>query len=292
MQGPVASLLGAGECLHLHHGPIDLIIGADGCSLRALKQAFEAAVARFQTLLDDLVVDLVQHRRQLFPDTPMPRDPVARRMYQAALPFCGQEFVTPMIAVAGAVADVVLAAMLAATPLDRAYVNNGGDIALHLSGDATFRVAMAGADGSDLGRIGFGAADGIGGVATSGAKGRSHSLGIADSVTVLAKTAAKADAAATLIANAVDLPDRPGIERQPANSLQPDSDLQDRLVVTCVPQLTLAEGAAALAAGRDKASVMLDAGLIDGAALFLQGQNATVGRCFHRTQNSAELADV
>ena len=38
------------------------------------------------------------------------------------------------------------------------------------------------------------------GVATSGWRGRSHSLGIADSVTVLAATAAMADAAATVIA--------------------------------------------------------------------------------------------
>ena len=35
---------------------------------------------------------------------------------------------------------------------------------------------------------------GLGGIATSGAHGRSFSLGVADSVTVLAKTAAMADA--------------------------------------------------------------------------------------------------
>ncbi len=71
------------------------------------------------------------------------------------------------------------------------------------------------------------AEDGIGGIATSGWRGRSFSLGIADAVTVLAETAAAADAAATIIANAVDLPGHPGIVRQPASSLQPDSDLRD-----------------------------------------------------------------
>ena len=40
----------------------------------------------------------------------------------------------------------------------------------------------------------------------AGRRGRRASLGIADAVTVLAETAARADAAATLIANTVDLP--------------------------------------------------------------------------------------
>ena len=50
------------------------------------------------------------------------------------------------------------------------------------------------------------------GIATSGWRGRSFSLGIADAVTVLAATAAEADAAATVIANAVDLPGHPAID--------------------------------------------------------------------------------
>ena len=50
------------------------------------------------------------------------------------------------------------------------------------------------------------------GVATSGWRGRSFSLGIADAVTVLARTGAAADAAATIIANAVDLPGHPAVD--------------------------------------------------------------------------------
>ena len=68
------------------------------------------------------------------------------------------------------------------------------------------------------------------GVATSGRHGRSFSLGIADAVTVLARTASQADAAATIIANAVDLPGHPAVRRMPANELQPDSDLGARPV--------------------------------------------------------------
>ena len=80
--------------------------------------------------------------------------------------------------------------------------------------------------------------DPVRGIATSGRHGRSFSLGIADAVTVLAKTAAQADAAATVIANAVDLPGHPAILRRPACELQPDSDLGDRLVTRDVGALS------------------------------------------------------
>ena len=60
-------------------------------------------------------------------------------------------------------------------------------------------------------------------------------MGIADSVTVLARTGAVADAAA-LIANAVDVDD-PAIRREPATELAPDSDLGDRLVTVEVGPL-------------------------------------------------------
>ncbi len=280
MQGPQAAILDAGNRLHLHHGPIDLIIGADADVADARQRAFEAAFDRFQTILDGLVVDIEKHRNRLTPQTEIPADPIAQRMYKAAAPFCTQTFVTPMIAVAGSVADEVLSAMCAATPLRRAYVNNGGDIAVHLAVGADYSVAMAEAEGRDLGRIRFTHNDGINGIATSGVKGRSHSLGIADSVTVLAATAAQADVAATLIANAVDLPDCTNILRELASDLQPDSDLGDRMVVTAVPLLGKADRDTALAAGQKLAKIMFDAGHIQGAALFLQGQNITLGQGF------------
>ncbi|MFX7144802.1 hypothetical protein ABTI11_20165, partial [Acinetobacter baumannii] len=75
-------------------------------------------------------------------------------------------------------------------------------------------------------------------IATSDRHGRSFSRGIADAVTVLAKTASQADAAATIIANNVDLPGHPAIQRVPANELQPDSDLGSRLVTRAVGTLT------------------------------------------------------
>ena len=119
--------------------------------------------------------------------------------------------------------------------------------------------------------------DPVRGIATSGRHGRSFSLGIADAVTVLAKTASQADAAATIIANAVDLPGHPGIVRLPANQLQPDSDLGARLVTCAVPPLPGMLVAQALAHGRRAAADEIAAGRIVAALLCLQGRAEACG---------------
>ena len=266
MTGPVAAILPDGRRLHLNHGPIDLVIGVDG---PARDIAFAAATARFETILQELADELPSLRRAT--GRKPPHGSIARRMNRAAVPHAAATFVTPMAAVAGAVADEVLAAMRAATPMRRAYVNNGGDIALHLDAGHSFRMAMAGLDGTDYGRVEVKADAPVRGLATSGRGGRSMTMGIADAVTVLARTSALADVAATLIANAVDLPQHPAITRQPAGRIDPNSDLGDRLVVTSCPQLARADVDTALARGHAVATRMKSDGLIAGAALFLQG---------------------
>lgn len=278
MQQPRATRL-PGDRLHLSHGPIDLVITAEGDR----ETAFAAATGRFQTILTELVTELPRLRRPL--DNQEFEGSTARRMADAVRPHMNT-FVTPMAAVAGSVADEILAAMTASATLTRAAVNNGGDIALHLAPGQTFTLAMASADAHDLGRITLRTEDGIRGIATSGRHGRSHSLGIADSVTVLATTAATADAAATLIANAVDLPDHPGITREPANTLSTDSDLGDRLVTVDVFPLPAQDIQQALDAGKAAALRMIDAGLIRAAALFLQGETRFVGDALTRKPDS------
>lgn len=274
MTGPVARYLPDGERLHLQHGPIDLVIGADGApAARAL--AFRAAEARFETVLTELVAELPLLRR---PVGEMPSGVIARRMVAATVPHGARVFVTPMAAVAGAVAEEILAALCAAAPLDRAYVNNGGDIALHLTPAARFSIAVAGPEMQDFGRVDLGHADPVRGIATSGQRGRSLSLGIADSVTVLAATAAVADAAATLIANDVDLPDHPAILRARACDIKSDSDLGERLVTRHTGSLSPDDVRRALQRGAATATMMCDAGHIHAAALFLRGQVITVGQ--------------
>ncbi|MCB2094855.1 MAG: UPF0280 family protein [Rhodobacteraceae bacterium] len=279
MSGPVAALLdgGGGARLHLQHGPIDLIIGAEEAQAGARARAFRAAADRFETVLSVLVDELPLLRMPVTSPPASFAGPVARRMADAVARFSRKTFITPMAAVAGAVADEVLAAMRAAAPLARAYVNNGGDIALHLAFGARFSLAMAGSGGGDLGRISVTAGDGIGGIATSGRGGRSLSMGIADSVTVLGADAATADAAATLIANAVDLPGHGAVGRCPANERQPESDLGARLVVTRVGPLSHRDVGMALNRGAELAEDYRAQGLILGAALFLRGKSRLVG---------------
>ena len=167
-------------------------------------------------------------------------------------------------------ADAVCAAMTEAGNLAFACVNNGGDIAFHLAPGETFTAAIATPAGL-ADRVSLRAEDTVRGLATSGWRGRSMSLGIADAVTVLARTAAEADAAATMIANAVDLPGHAGITRRPAVELQCDSDLGEIAVTTAVGPLASDEVAAALTAGAARAEAYRTRGLIAGAALFLRG---------------------
>ncbi|HKA77358.1 MAG TPA: UPF0280 family protein, partial [Pseudolabrys sp.] len=101
-------------------------------------------------------------------------------------------------------------------------------------------------------------------------RGRSFSLGIADAVTVLADCAAAADAAATVIANAVNLPNHHGVTRVPAREISPDSDLGERLVTRGVEPLSQLEIDAALDNGIRVATLLRERGLIHSAALCLQ----------------------
>lgn len=271
MERPTARELADGR-LFLSHGPIDLLITASG-GAAAVACAYTAATARFATILGELVAELPALRRQGVAVEGV----TAQRMAAAVAPHQRRTFVTPMAAVAGAVADEILAAMREAAPLTRAFVNNGGDIALHLAPGATALARIALADGRTAGHVTLCAEDGVGGIATSGRHGRSLSLGIADSVTVLGVDAAAADAAATLIANAVDMPGHPAIVRVPAETLDPDTDLRGRLVTTHVAVLPEDTVRLALLNGRIAAERMFTAGLIRAAALFLQNQSLTVG---------------
>lgn len=275
MSGPVAATTPDGTRLHLQHGPIDLIVEAWG-EPSDVTDAYRRAWERFQVVLDELVAELPALRRPLGEnDTLTGR--VARRMATAVRPF-PDRFITPMAAVAGAVADEICEAMAAGGDLRRAYVNDGGDIALLLTPGETLDVGLVPLPDRTalLGKATVRHDDPVRGVATSGRHGRSFSLGIADAVTVLAATAARADAAATLIANAVDLPGHPAIRRVPANDLEPDSDLGSRLVTAEVGPLTGNEVARAIDAGVAEAERMRAESLIAAAVLCLGDRVATV----------------
>ena len=291
---PQVGWLRDGKRLHLQDGPIDLIVEAEGSAANQ-RAAYHAAIGRFTGLLDELCDELALLRAIADPVRCALQGVVARRMHAAVAPFASDHFITPMAAVAGSVAEEIIAAMVRAARLDRAYVNNGGDIALHLTAGEAFTVGLI--DRPDK----FGlmrtteirADDPPRGIATSGWHGRSFSLGIADAVTVMAKTAAQADAAATVIANAVDLPGHSAIVRCPANQILPDSDLGSRLVTREVGFLSPSEITIALAAGVTEARQLLGRGLIEAAALHFKGEIRVVGlpsrsaNVLHRSSRAA-----
>ena len=271
-----ARMLPDGRRLHLNDGPIDLIIGAEG-EADEVGRAYAAAHARFATVLDELCAELPLLRQPVGDE---PQGEVAKRMWRATKPLSRHGFITPMASVAGSVAEEMLSAMVTAAPLSRAFVNNGGDIAIHLAQGRHYDIGLVDRPErpSLFSTARITAEDHVRGIATSGWRGRSFSLGIADAVTVLAERAAVADAAATLIANAVDLPGHKSVTRIPARELQPDSDLGDRPVTRGVGPLTRNEIAAALAAGVGFAETLLAERRIIAVALHLAGETRTLGR--------------
>ncbi len=279
--GPTRARLDARRW-HLQHGPIDLVLEAFGAEA-TIDAAYARAWRRFATVLDELVSELPALRGEVARAVDL-RGTVARRMVAACLPY-RDVFITPMAAVAGAVAEEILGAMIGDGEPTKAYVNNGGDIALHLGVGESTRIGLV-ADVDRATRHGHRVAvDGtfevthalpVRGVATSGWRGRSWSLGIADSVTVLAATAAAADAAATMVANAVNV-DHPAIRRRPACEVDDNTDLGRMPVTVDVGPLPEDAVAAALANGAQRAEALLARGLVWGAVIVLQSRVRVVG---------------
>src|SRR3979490_3522851 len=99
-------LLEDGKRIHLNDGPIDLIVEAFG-ETNEVNAAFRAAVERCRNVLDELCGELTLLRQATRVDGPLPSGVVARRMVAAVTPYCERTFITPMAAVAGAVAEEI-----------------------------------------------------------------------------------------------------------------------------------------------------------------------------------------
>ena len=271
---------------HFQHGPIDLIITVDG-KADAIARALESAWSRFQQVLPELVDELALLRQAVRSDRAF-EGAVAKRMQAACWPHRAQ-FITPMAAVAGSVADEMIEFFSCEPDIQRAAINNGGDIALHLQANASYRIGLvtdiaqfsAQPDAVD-GSLVICAADPVRGIATSGWRGRSLSLGIADSVTALASSAAHADAAATMIANAVNV-EHAAIRRAPAHTVKDDTDLGSLLVTQAVGVLPPVLVQQALERGKLQAQRLLMQGHIQGALLVLQTQACAVGQLEQRS---------
>ena len=268
--------------LHLQEGPINLILDVD--AFKGIREhLFISAKKRLNTVLRELVLELDLLKLPWKIHSPVPKGEIAQRMFYAV---SGLDiFVTPMAGVAGAVADEILDVMRKTVEksdyyldnVKRMYVNNGGDLSFWLKNGSSFSVGVIdNIETPELNtKVSLHHDSPVRGIATSGWRGRSQSLGIADAVTVLAKSAVEADVAATLIANDVNI-EYPGIEKRPASELKDDSDLGSIPVTVDVPSLPDFMVCEALKKGAKTARKFINMGIIETAYLSLQKQTLVV----------------
>jgi len=220
---------------------------------------------------------------------------VVKRMIEASQRISPGDL-TPMAAVAGAVADEVMNHIFEISDgaVTQVFVNNGGDMALY-SPFQEVRVGVKGVSGRD-GRpfiLRLREKKTPYGLATSGWRGRSVSRGIADAVVVVASESAVADAAATYIGNAVGDDKITCVTRQKAGKLDPNSDIPDTAVTVACGKLIEAEKERAIANGMRTAKKIIEQGIVEEVGIYLQGKhildrakkNAT---CFYKLEVSDE----
>lgn len=264
-------LLEAPGRVRVEYGPVSMVIRAEAGGVPLTEAAIkgaEAAVAnldalaRFQEVARRPITRVAES--EAYP-------PVLRRMIDAARR-TGAADVTPMVAVAGAMAELVGETVVAAGA-KTVIVNNGGDIALFLEPHRTIRVGVV----ADVSRkevplvIPVEGTAGIGGICTSGLGGRSFTKGVATAAVAIGSSAPVADACATLIANST-LVDDPAVEQVRAELLDPDTDIAGHLVTVRVGSLPPEAVARALAQGLEQGRRFINRGLLLGVVLVVQGQ--------------------
>ncbi|MBC7347429.1 MAG: UPF0280 family protein [Clostridia bacterium] len=264
-------LLEAPGRVRVEYGPVSMVIRAEAGGVPLTEAAIkgaEAAVAnldalaRFQEVARRPITRVAES--EAYP-------PVLRRMIDAARR-TGAADVTPMVAVAGAMAELVGETVVAAGA-KTVIVDNGGDIALFLEPHRTIRVGVV----ADVSRkevplvIPVEGTAGIGGICTSGLGGRSFTKGVATAAVAIGSSAPVADACATLIANST-LVDDPAVEQVRAELLDPDTDIAGHLVTVRVGSLPPEAVARALAQGLEQGRRFINRGLLQGVVLVVQGQ--------------------
>ncbi len=134
--------------------------------------------------------------------TPLPADPLAPEVVRLMIEAGARAGVGPMAAVAGAVAETIGRELRPLSP--RLTIENGGDV--FVSSNRPVIIALWAGASSLSGRLGLAlpaSAEPFGVCTSSGTVGHSTSFGRADAVTVVAPSAALADAVATAMGNRV-----------------------------------------------------------------------------------------
>lgn len=248
------------------YGPMRLVIRAWNKGQPLLAPARQAAVDAFGYL-----ERIARWRPLLSRPWPqiedLPPDEMAGRMVNSVKAI-GDADLTPMAAVAGTIADAV-ADRLFEQGATRVIVDNGGDIAIRLFGEETATVGIRPQVTNPMisHLIQLDAVRPAWGVTTSGLGGRSFTRGIASAVTVLAASAAAADAASTAIANACFV-ENENIRQIPAELIDPNTDLAGIPVTVSVGELSRAEIKAAIEKALHRAEDLIARGVILGALIY------------------------
>lgn len=254
--------------VRLDYGPLQMTIAAEDERGPMTQRARDAAQQAM-----NILAELASHRKvAASPQQELPAGenwPEVLRQMIAAVTNSGDRTLTPMAAVAGSIADLT-ADWLQAQGATKVFVNNGGDIAIRLTGDRTTKVGVAPAIGqSPTHALVLAADNGIGGIATSGLGGRSFTKGIASAAVVAATRASLADACATSLANSTYV-EHPAVKVALAEQLDPNTDIRGHQVVEEVGLLPLHVIEQALHNGWTQAVQLYKEGLIKGAAIFVQ----------------------
>ncbi len=204
---------------------------------------------------------------------PRLREPLALKM-AASVAAVGDDDLTPMAAVAGAIADAV-ADFLVERGQTRVIVENGGDVAVRVGDGEAVTVGIR----PNVGQAAITRVVALGperaswGVATSGVGGRSLTRGVVSAAMVVAADAAGADAAATAVANASLVEDL-AVTRGAAETLDPNTDIPGLAVTLAVGPLAEHVRDLALSRAIGRAEELIGKGLAFGAFAALQGKEA------------------
>ena len=221
--------------------------------------------------LEDVTRNLMEARKPWPQALNVDSGPKILRTMHGAVQTTGEMTLTSMAAVAGSMSELVCK-FLAETGASKVLVNNGGDIAIHLDRGEHTRVGIVPRLGAQPSHFLEVASSGkVRGIATSGLGGRSFTRGIADAAVAIATKASIADACATILGNEV-MVDSPLVQQRLAVKIDPATDIPDLLVTTAVNPLPTHLRDMALEWGLHKARQLVEAKLLIGAVLFLQGE--------------------
>ncbi|UCF83458.1 MAG: FAD:protein FMN transferase [Desulfobacteraceae bacterium] len=256
-------------------GPMRLVISAFVGKVPQPEMSMQAAEESFKYL--ERVARLRGMLGQRFSKLPeVLEDSLAIKMIRSVLAV-GDEDLTPMAAVAGTIGDAV-ADFLVTRGMTKVVVDNGGDVAVRISGDTSVTVGIR----NEVGRkeisnvISLDSLLPSWGVTTSGLGGRSLTRGIASAATVIAESASLADAAATAIANASFVEDEHVIQRT-AEEIDPETDIKGFHVTVKVGPLSEKIKAMAVSRVMERAEALVEKHIILGAYVAVQGKVAMTG---------------